>query len=221
MYVCMYTQARVYIYIYIYVICICIYMNICIPSLSHTHTRIHTHIYIYIYIYIHTLHAHKPHSHTHTHTHAYICINTQTDRKTDRQTDRQTDRKTDRQTDNTRTHTYPHRNRRKIVRQYFIFGIFRRWFCVLRDVCVRGAHVCVWVTRASDCNTARFCGCIEIDTGWLRWVGSIKLQFSFAKEPYKRDYILQKRPIIFSILLTVATPYSSFCGYIRIPICLS
>ena len=28
--------------------------------------------------------------------------------------------------------------------------------------------------------------------GWLRF----KLQVSFAKEPYKRDYILQKRPII-------------------------
>ena len=32
--------------------------------------------------------------------------------------------------------------------------------------------------------------------GWLWFVGSMKLQFSFAKEPYKRDYILQKRPII-------------------------
>jgi len=30
----------------------------------------------------------------------------------------------------------------------------------------------------------------------------------FAKETYKRDDILQKRPIILSILLTVATPYS-------------
>jgi len=29
----------------------------------------------------------------------------------------------------------------------------------------------------------------------------------FWKEPYKRDNILQKRPIILSILLTVATPY--------------
>ena len=45
------------------------------------------------------------------------------------------------------------------------------------------------------------------DMGWLWLVGSMKLQVSFAKEPYKRDYILQKRPIILSILLTVATPY--------------
>ena len=35
----------------------------------------------------------------------------------------------------------------------------------------------------------------------------MKLYVSFAKEPYKRDDILQKRPIILSILLTVATPY--------------
>ena len=32
--------------------------------------------------------------------------------------------------------------------------------------------------------------------GWLWSVGSIKLKVSFAKEPYKRDDILQKRPIV-------------------------
>jgi len=32
--------------------------------------------------------------------------------------------------------------------------------------------------------------------GWLWLAGSIKLWVSFAKEPYKRDNILQKRPII-------------------------
>jgi len=32
--------------------------------------------------------------------------------------------------------------------------------------------------------------------GWLRLVGSLKLFVSFAKEPYKRDYNLQKKPII-------------------------
>ena len=31
--------------------------------------------------------------------------------------------------------------------------------------------------------------------GWLRLVGSLKSSVSFAKEPYKRDCILQKRPI--------------------------
>jgi len=47
---------------------------------------------------------------------------------------------------------------------------------------------------------------IDCTMGWLRSVGSIKIWVSFAKEPYKRDYVLQKRPVILSILLTVATP---------------
>jgi len=33
----------------------------------------------------------------------------------------------------------------------------------------------------------------SFDMGQLRWVGSLKLQVSFAKEPCKRDEILQKR----------------------------
>jgi hypothetical protein len=41
--------------------------------------------------------------------------------------------------------------------------------------------------------------------GWLRLVGSSKIQVSNAKEPKKRDYILQKRPIILRSLLIVAT----------------
>ena len=43
------------------------------------------------------------------------------------------------------------------------------------------------------------------DMGWLRLAGSLKLYVSFAKEPYKRDYILQKRPILLRSLLFVAT----------------
>jgi len=43
----------------------------------------------------------------------------------------------------------------------------------------------------------------------LASVGLMNLLVSFAKEPYKRDNTLEKRPIILSILLTVATPYST------------
>jgi len=32
--------------------------------------------------------------------------------------------------------------------------------------------------------------------GWLRLVGSLKSLVSFAKDPYKRVIILQKRPIL-------------------------
>ena len=52
--------------------------------------------------------------------------------------------------------------------------------------------------------------------GWLQLVGSIKFEVSFAKETYKRDDILQKRPIILSILLTVATPYSHIHTHIYV-----
>jgi len=46
----------------------------------------------------------------------------------------------------------------------------------------------------------------HVDMGWLRLVGSLKAQVSFAKESHKRDDILQKRPIILRSLLIVATP---------------
>jgi len=38
---------------------------------------------------------------------------------------------------------------------------------------------------------------------------------SFAKESYKRDYILQKRPAILRSLLIVATPYRSHCDTLQ------
>jgi len=46
-----------------------------------------------------------------------------------------------------------------------------------------------------------------VHMGWLRLVGSLKLQVSFAKDPSKRDDVLQKRPIISRSLLIVATSY--------------
>jgi len=44
--------------------------------------------------------------------------------------------------------------------------------------------------------------------GWLRSVGSFKLLVAFAKEPHKRDYILQKRPIVLRSLIIKASPYA-------------
>jgi len=41
--------------------------------------------------------------------------------------------------------------------------------------------------------------------GWLRLGGSLKSKVFFAKEPYKKDDILEKRPIILRSLLIVAT----------------
>ena len=62
--------------------------------------------------------------------------------------------------------------------------------------------------------------CVYIDMGWLRLVGSFKSQVSFAKEPYKRDDILQKRHTVLRRLLIVATPYVylCLCMFIYVPI---
>ena len=47
--------------------------------------------------------------------------------------------------------------------------------------------------------------------GWQRLVGSLKLQVSFAKKPYQKDYILQKRPTILRELFN-ATATVWCCG---------
>jgi len=44
------------------------------------------------------------------------------------------------------------------------------------------------------------------DMEWLRLIGSFELWVSFAKEPYKTDYLLQKRPMILKSLLIVSSP---------------
>jgi len=51
------------------------------------------------------------------------------------------------------------------------------------------------------------CPIRDICVAWLPFIGSLKLYVSFAKEPYKRDDVLQKRPIIWRGLLIVATPH--------------
>jgi len=56
--------------------------------------------------------------------------------------------------------------------------------------------------------------------GWLRSVGSIKLQVSFAEYRLFYRALLQKRPTILSIILTKATPYGVSCessfGVVRV-----
>jgi len=50
---------------------------------------------------------------------------------------------------------------------------------------------------------------------WLRLVGSFKLQVSFAKERYKRDDILQKRPIFFAIQYSAARCFAVCCSVLQ------
>ena len=73
------------------------------------------------------------------------------------------------------------------------------------SVCV---YLCVCVCMLEQERESVFvCICVAnmVTMGWPRVVGSLKTQVSFAKETYKRDDILQKRPIILRSLLTVAT----------------
>jgi len=65
-------------------------------------------------------------------------------------------------------------------------------------VCPTYEHICIYTLATI---------LADVFMEWQRLVGSLKLQVSFAKEPYKRDYILQKRSIILRSLLLEATPY--------------
>ena len=64
--------------------------------------------------------------------------------------------------------------------------------------------------------------------GWIGLVGSIKLSVSYAEYRLFHRALLQKRPLILSILLAKATPYESFFdetrlihGYIYLFMCVS
>ena len=72
--------------------------------------------------------------------------------------------------------------------------------------------VCCSVCCRVCCSMLRLCahdtGTIVVATmGLLRFIGSLKLLVSFAKEPYKRDDILHMTPIILMSLLIV--PYAT------------
>jgi len=82
--------------------------------------------------------------------------------------------------------------------------------CSLFAVVEVGVHTCVSIYMYIYILVYMYEGKMPesegLHMGWLRWVGSLKWQVSFAKEPYKRYNILQKRPIILGSLLLEATP---------------
>jgi len=82
-------------------------------------------------------------------------------------------------------------------------------------LCADGWSACRTVTMNlwrwyGECVGCRFCirGVEKVRCGYgVATVSGIdKLEVSFAKEPYERDDILQKRPMLVSILLTLAAP---------------
>jgi len=74
--------------------------------------------------------------------------------------------------------------------------IMYRAISIYIDIVYRAISIYIHITQR-----------MRLVMGWLRLVGSLELQVFFAKEPYKRDDILQERPIILKSLLIVATPY--------------
>jgi len=94
--------------------------------------------------------------------------------------------------------------------------------CVSEDIYTRGSlntyvydrEICTYTCTCAliplcvsqDIYTCGSLNTYVCDMGWLRVVGSFKSYVSFAKEPYKRDYILQKRPKNLRSLLIEATP---------------
>ena len=85
------------------------------------------------------------------------------------------------------------------------------WVCVC--VCVQGIHAALTSTHI-DHTLKRMYWLKHLrtytrqsDMGWLQSVGSIKLHVSFAEYCLFHRALLQKKPIILSILLTKATPH--------------
>jgi len=80
-----------------------------------------------------------------------------------------------------------------------------KYILQLTHVGTNGTCICTYISLLPERLLHAFAA--MRDMGWIRLVGSLKSQVSFAKEPYKRDDILQKRPIILRSLLIVATLY--------------
>ena len=184
-----------YIYIYMYMcicMCICIYIQICI------YIYIYIHIYVHIYKFVHTMHTEN--------TAKFVCMCA------------------------------------FMCMCVFMCVSARVHACVRTCVCmcaltallieplleglqlphifrtvsamqIYSIHTETILRGHVVCESARASSGV-LDMGWLRLVGCLKSYVSFAKEPYKRDYILQKRPIILRRLLIVATPYSHICSEI-------
>jgi len=162
--------------------CMCLHVQAQSNTQSLTHTQTHSHTHARACAYTHTracVHAHKR---THTYTHKYSHTRTHT---------------------HTHTHKHMHTHPHPHPHMYVCTGTRRGdTGGALHKQRQRNA-------ATTGRNASKVSSLLNIvDTmGWLRLVGSMKLYVSFAKEPYKRDDILQERSIIFPILLTVATPY--------------
>jgi len=152
------------------------------------HILIHSHVYPHLCSHTHTQHTcssdYSSATHTHTHTH------TQTHTHT-----------------HTHTHTSIHMCRR-VWNDYVYTHMYHidTYFYIFTPINSHSRtqththplHYVYW--RVPMCMRRQYS-----HIAWLRSVGSLKLYVSFAKELYKRDHILQKRPVIWRNLRIEAT----------------
>ena len=75
------------------------------------------------------------------------------------------------------------------------------------QVSILKSHIYIYTFIYIYIHTHTYIGGCSCTPQGVRLLGSLKTHVSFAKEPYKRDYILQNRPIFLRSLLIVATPY--------------
>ena len=105
----------------------------------------------------------------------------------------------------------------------FHFHVTFIYVCVSLCVCVHSWQIWntqeryLWIYILCDTNMRLYPYGVAMISRLLKTIGL------FSNEPYKRDCILQKRPIILRSLLIVATPwyvYISVCVYVCVCVCV-
>ena len=94
----------------------------------------------------------------------------------------------------------------EISKSQLAVGIRIRIYILLKLLCCICTHLKLLCRIFCTASSTSFRTYPKPPMGWLRFLGSLKSYVSFAKEPHKRDDILQKRPVILRSLQIVATP---------------
>jgi len=220
----------------------CIYMGMCIHEQTHTHAHTHKYTHLHTHTHAHTQTHTFSLSHTHTtgmctlihvYMHVYTCISLPTHLYI-QVLHRCIFARTTVTGENVIVHVFMYVGACICARGEWV------WMCYIHiyaysllwenatDACIyMHVYTCGedWVRRCMytywwgmGMNVLHTHMCIFTLMGWLRLVGSLKLQVFFVEYCLFYRSLLQKRPIIWRSLLIVTTPYqwytSDICMYI-------